>query len=410
MIKSHACPIDGRCFKTRAALMQHKRMSHAMQATPLPRQPRSQPPRRGAKRQGLASRLNGPGTRTCRGSDMLEVGIQVSTSTNIGTVIAEYDITPKYFEGTRFELESRLWARWRPTSLKVGVRPSAGSMTSGAYAVGFTFDPTARLASAPTAVSVVNAMRPSATASISQPINLVLPREPSQKWYHIQGREKHDMIHGRLFVVLVSKIGNVTTDSRISFNVRLDWTCQFEGMSMPVSVEQQHVYADAGFEGYHTTSTNDWANGDRLSVKHTAGGALVPFSDAESDTLYLLDKQAKLPYKTENGGGFITHAVVIRDFPGRHFAVFADQASALKYMSSGNADDCLKYYSAGDAINPDNPPWTAVSASNLKIARLECELAALRLQVSTRSRIPSVISEDPSDLSRLEDLDNVKDF
>lgn len=357
--KSHVCPIDKRRFATKAALRQHRTTSHDCAPQGRPMVARARGRGRGAFRAQRTPREQSTRARTITGADMVAVSANLSTSTVVGSVIAEFDVTPSFFDGTRLAAEAQLWSRWKPQHLMLQVIPSAGSLVTGTYCVGFTYEVNAVLGTGIGAVKQINSYIPSSTATVYNKISFNIPVDTAQKWLHTSGRERADMVHGKVFAVLTSPIGNITNDSKINFTFRMVWTVAFEGPVLPGTAETgASVYVDDGYESYHTTSTADWASGGRLSLKHVAGGALCPFSTARSDIVYKLDPVAKLYYvKEDKTKALVTHAVIIKSFAGKHFAVFASKETAQKYLQSGSVDDCLPYVEAGDVVTPANPAW-----------------------------------------------------
>lgn len=386
--KSHICPLDRRAFATKAALRQHRRMVHEGQA-PVPRataQVSGRGSGRGRNRNRAVCRGD-QGSRTVSGTDMLAVSANVSSVAPVGTVLLEMLLSPLFFVGTRLEAEASLWARWRPVRLSLRIQPSAGSMTSGAYVVGHTFDLNEKFQTNVSAVNRVMAMRPSSTSNIYSPSVFNIPSETSQKWLLTSTHELADSCHGKVVLVLAAPIGNVTSISKISFMLSMNWTVAFEGAVLPGSAgASENVYCDPGYEGYHTTSISDWASGRYLTLKHTAGGAAVPFSMASPEHIYQLDKQAVLKYQksaTSTDLGDIHYATLIKDYPTKIFAVFEDEAKAKSYRDSGNLSYCTSYFGAGSPVSPDNPAWIPVAASvTSTVSSLEMRVAELSELVS----------------------------
>lgn len=358
--KNHVCPIDKRRFATKAALAQHRNMVHAPKAAPKVVAQR----RGGGRRRNARSRAS-----ACAGSglDTLDVSTQLSTTSKAGDLLLKIDLCPKYLVDTRFALEAKLWARWRPVELELTIMTSAGSMTSGAYVAGFTNDVTVSLKnSSVTNISIVSAYVPSVLNRIHTAATLKIPCDTTQKWYLTEGKDDADSSHGTVFVVLASPIGNITADSKVNLMARLRWKVHFDG---PIITAQsgevaQTIYADAGWEGYHTTSNSNWIDGKYLGLKAHAGGEFCEFSQAVPGVVYQLDQQAKLTYvKAADGSkGAVRYGVLIANRPSKNLAVFADLAKAELYASSGDATHCLSYYGAGDPVSPDNPAWTQTTS------------------------------------------------
>lgn len=317
-------------------------------------------------------------------------------------------IAPHSLGGTRFEAEASLWTRWRVNSIALEITPSAGSMTSGAYLVGWTPDPTYDVRGGLSAITTVNAMKPAFQAHISQPMRFVVPADMLQRWY-IVGDDAHGDTqnhHGRVYIILASPLGNVTSDSNVSLLVRINWSVQFEGPVIPVAAERVAIYAEDDYTPYFTTSTGDWNEGKTLSVKANSGGALVPFNGVESGKLYEIDPSAKLYYSTGRtpANGLIKFGVRIINYPGQPnaMAVFAGRDYALKYLATGDMAYCTPYVSAAAYVVPNNPAWNegSLSLEEVKFAR---ELHHLTRQLKKGARIRDVdeIGQEVEPVSRL---------
>lgn len=385
--------------------MQHKRTAHAGQM----RQPAQRGRGRGRGR-GMArgARTATMSRRIERGTDVVMGANSISPTSLTGTVIAQFDINPEMFQDTRLCSVATLWTRWRPVKFEIDIQPSAGAMTSGTYSAGFTFDTDLVFSNGKHLVPVVNAMVPSSTQTIYTKHRLNLPNEPTQRWYHVRGRERQDMVHGRVLVVLSSQIGNITSPSKVEFTFKITWAIEFDGPALPTAQQEEHVYCDPGYEGYHTTSTNDWANGTKLSVKHTAGGALVPFSRLQTGVIYKIDPAANLPYTAKGKGKDaanttekVVYGVAITNFGNnKNMAVFKELAYATEFAKTQSVSYCLEYIEAGAAVSPDNPVWVKVDSATIKIAQLEEIIRKLRL---------SQPSEQASSSSSFDDL-QTQDF
>lgn len=382
--KTHVCPIDRRQFASRAALKQHRQAAHPPNQMPVQRAPRMR-----SRGGGNRPQVMNPMTRSVTGTDLLPSTRELTTSDDTGLVLASLPISPQ-FRGTRLQAESALWSRWRPLSLQLQIISSAGSATSGAYCVGFTYDPHTRLGSGAGNINTVVAMRPSVTSNIHQGVTFAIPCDSIQKWYNVSGSEDADSIHGRVFVVLLSPIGNLTSGSRISLQLRLTWKVLFEGPALPRAVSSRFIYADAGYENYFTDSVSDWASGKKLTLKHAEGGSAVPFSDAAPATIYTLDDKAQLKYYKAGAADPVPlkYAVRIPNYSVAAFAVFDDAAKAKLFKDGGDSANCLDYVKAGPYVSPSNPVWVETltapkppSELELKIQRLEQQILDLNLKL-----------------------------
>lgn len=385
------CPQDGRVFKTRPALAQHMRASHkAAPKKPVPKV---------RARQRLNQ--NSPG-RVVTGRDVIGT-YSATASDDAGKILAQFTVNPGMFRTSRLTQESSLWTKWRPLMLRIEVTPSAGGMVTGSYGLGWSADSSDPYEDGQTSINRVGALVPTTTGHISKGISINIPCNISQKWLYVNSKEPDDSLHGKVILLTTSQIGAVTSGSAISFNVVLKWRVAFDNPRMAAASTKIAVYADSDYAGYHTTSTNDWANGAKLSLKAHAGGGLVPFPSSRPQTVYELDSAAKLNYKIKDKpDGVIKYGVQIPNFAVPAFAVFADKAYAQKFAETGNTTYCLKYESAGDAISPDNPAWFQVTslsevresaALKDKVRALEAEVLRLRLLAEEQPSTSGASSE-----------------
>lgn len=361
--KPFTCNVDKRRFPTKAALEQHKKAVHVNCSQP----PKARRPRSGRGRRNGGVSRNGGSSRVVSGSDNIGATVDISTKSEAGSILRVVKMTPSYFTDSRMAAEASLWTRWRPIKMVLHILPSAGALTSGSYVVGFTYGHDERVVNGESAVHMVSAMKPSVSANVHKATTFRVPVDTSRKWYFTSPYNEEDAVHGTVFIVLSAPVGNITEDSKFRFNFKLDWTVAFEGAVLPTlgtAPGGEEIFADDGWEGYHTTSTNDWANGTRLTLKQHAGGELVPFSMARTNTLYELNSKASLTYYTAEGRtGKITHGVIIPELGGKHMAVFPSKSTAQTYLKSKSINDCTPYHSAGSTITPENPPWREIASA-----------------------------------------------
>jgi len=186
--------------------------------------------------------------------------------------------------------------------------------------------------------------------------------------------------HGTLVALLVSALTSST--GSVSFQVHLDWVCEFDSPDLTPMGPGNSIQAADGYTGYFTTSVSDWANGTKLSVKATSGGNLVPFTGIETGVVYQIDPRAKLPYFY--GGninkGEIKYGCRIQSYStvADAMAVFADLDKAKEYCKTGDTNNCLAYSQAGSAITPSNPPWYPIWRRDTKVLGEEESSNAVR--------------------------------
>jgi hypothetical protein len=146
----------------------------------------------------------------------------------------------------------------------------------------------------------------------------------------------------------------------------LDWTVQFESPDSQ-DPDDVNVYADRGYENYYTNSVGDWLEGKALSLKVSAGGNLVPFSNAPIGHIFKLSSGATLKAfanATETTPSVvITHAALVRNYYRKAFAVFDSEEKAKAYHQ-GDDTKVLVFYKPGGAITPANPAWEPIAVAS----------------------------------------------
>lgn len=373
------CPVDSRCFSTRAALTQHKRAVHSArtngQGQKAPRAMRVM----AYRNQGSARGGNNRG-RVISGKDIVSV-FDIDSKAVSGTMLAQINLNPHSFSGTRLDQEAALWTRWRPQMMVVTVASSAGFMITGSYMIGWTGDSAESFVGGPGVIPRVGALVPSVTSFVGANSTLSVPCDTVQKWLYTNSQESDDSTHGKIVICLNGALGTIT-QGKITLTVTLTWRCAFEYPRLTGAQVSQTIYADSDYAGYHTTSTNDWAGGTKLSLKQHAGGSLVPFPKARPQTVYMLDPQANLGYySSASGKGRIIYGVLIPNFSVKAFAVFSDKEKATKFAQSGDSSHCLTYYAAGPVVDPDNPSWTEVMGLHA-VQQLDAEKEQLKAQIA----------------------------
>lgn len=305
-------------------------------------------------------------SRRVSGSDIV-ASVSVASATPAGAGILHASLNPRNFPGTRLYQESQLWTRWRPLSLRFRLVSSASPLVVGRMALGWHSDPRENFPTGEAGIIRMGTLRPHLTSHPSQPIEISVPsgiENTSQRWYVMDG-EASDADHGTLIALVMSALSAST--GSLTFQVELNWTVEFEGPDIQLgSKAQTTIYADDGYTPYFTDSVSDWASGTRLTLKHAAGGGVVPFPKAESGVVYKLDDSASLTYYKDTGStkGNVKFAVRIANYYVPGLAMFEEESQAKAYLSGFDTSKVLEYKKAGDWVTPENPAWSATSSSS----------------------------------------------
>lgn len=314
-------------------------------------------------RRRRARRANRPRAAGNRGTKLVSesVGSDMITSLGIGAdqqsgmVLYNMPLSPFHLQNTRLAAESVLWARWRPVSLVLRWTGAGALTVFGNLVVGWSGDPSERLAQGSTLSNVtkVAAMRPSATCKVVADGRMVIPVDTARKWYNCESQSKEDVAHGSLCVVVGSRIGGFTGE--IGLNLSLDWKVQFEGPEIPMaagpSPPTKEIRPDSGWVGPFFTTSDSSYDATVLTIKEHPGGDMVPFSGAVAGSIYKLGSVDLDYYNSAGQAVTVSYASRAYKFatPGLVFhSTFAD---ATAYQSTGDTNKCFKYVSAG--------PWSA---------------------------------------------------
>lgn len=403
------CKICGKVFQNRKALQQH-RVTHFSK----PRRGRSAavgnstggpPPRRPKVPRPPAQNK---AVRSISGRDLVAL-VVMKTTNNIGDVLYQTPINPASFAETRLAQEASLFSRWRPSKLRFDIQSSAGSLIMGAYAGGWTSDSSVSFGKGEATLKQVAALVPYQSGHVGKALRIDIPTNLVQKDLYVSSKEPDDSVQGRFVLVVVAPLAAVTTSSAITISVYLNWTVHFYGPKLPAQAENAGIYADSDYAGYHTTSTNDWAEGKKLSLKQHAGGSLVPFPEARPQTVYKLDPDAKLTYKKNpSGEGEVKFGVLIPNFSVKAFAVFESATLANKFALTGDSTHCLDYFAAGDVVQPDNPVWYEQSSLSSLLDQDSVKLAQALDKVRILEDRLRALTEKDDDLSEASSFLEVK--
>lgn len=358
--KSHICPIDKRQFASKKALAQHRAASHNKTAPKLATGNGGRRP--GNARMGKFSNQVNSTSRSISGVDIIGT-FPIAATAQAGSVVMGGPLSPTFLEATRIHAEASLWSRWKPIKMRLEFISSAGAMTSGSLVSGWTINPDLWLKDDLSSISTVAAFASSAQFHISKRFSINIPCSMTRTWY--LNDSKADMIdqcHGKFFAVLASGIGNVTGSSTFTYTVRLHYTILFDTPMLPKAAEDiyETVYANSGFESYFTDSTSGWASGKILSLKHTAGGALVEFDGLTEGAIYMLDVKATLTAYTSTGATVKVKYMTKIFGQDKHVIVFPGITEAKAYIHDKDVNHGLTFIKAGEVVTPSNPAWLLV--------------------------------------------------
>jgi len=295
------------------------------------------------------------------GTDLL-TSITLPSNSPSGTIIARIQINPNKMPDTRLKGLAEEFVRWQPSALDIEVQSSANSTVSGSYVSGWVADPNVRVSTGISAIRTVTAMKPYKSSNVYEKTSMRIPNVTSQRWLFVSGRETEDSDHGVYFLVLSSGLGNLTSNSSVTFNINLKWTVRLSSRVTKPSVANEFIYAEDDYTPYFTDSSSDWASGLKLTFKHKEGGSIVPFPSANEGVVYefkgtsckYLSNAAKLEAD-------VKYAVKIFNHPSGGMAVFSTLEKASKYAKSGADEHCLTYFGAGPEVAPYNPAWLRAS-------------------------------------------------
>jgi hypothetical protein len=294
--------------------------------------------------------------------------VTVDSTVRVGDILAELEVQPVSFNGTRLTQVAHIWSRWRPNALKFRIVSSAASIVSGNYMAAWTaaYD---KLGSGMSAVREMATFVPTTQQHISQSATVNVPCTgalmPSQRWLSVHRMdEMSDCAHGRFLLVATAQVANIK--GSVTLTIHLDWDVTFSNPQIDRTDEgYDTVYARDGYEGYHTTSSSDWHDSAYLSFKHTAGGAFVPFDGAQPGIVYELAPTAKCSmYINSNTLVPVGYAVRIKDDTTFDYPTFTPfprtdkgREYAEAYAKTGDLANLYRYYAAGEPVTPTNPPW-----------------------------------------------------
>lgn len=200
-----------------------------------------------------------------------------------------------------------------------------------------------------------------------------IPCSLTQKWYYLRGKEDKDVEYGKLYLAVASPLSNVSGNSKTSLIVRIRWTFEFSFPDMPTAaLPDEEVFASSG--NYFSDSSSDWKEGKYLTFKWHEGGDIVSFPGAKTGSYYKIGANSRVSYYQSNGTIATTKFAICPPETAEDglpiLAPVADEAKAKAYVKNPSDSLLLGYYSAGNFVTPENPPWHEQSSSlSLVISR-----------------------------------------
>lgn len=351
--RNFRCPIDGRSFATARALQQHRSASHSTskkggkrtQGTPsgVPKMPMNQ-------MKGIFS-----------GSDLIG-SVVITENHKAGQLMMMWDINPMTLPTTRMSRLAQVYARWRPIKLHLEVVPGAGVFTPGAYSIGWVAEPGWNPGTGSTVLGRIATLTPSLMSTFGAPKVLKIPCDTTQKWYLTQGGVGIESDHGTVVAALAALIGV----AKVSINFMLNWTIEFDSPDIPLPEEDLEAYPDPDWIPIFTDSVSDWAQGKRLTFKHTQGGAVVPFHGLREQVVYQPAKGVKVTYKKGSTDTEVKWFSKMINEPLYSAAMVChgSEADAKAYQQTGNVDKVLEYSAAGEYVTPTFPEFVGKAVAD----------------------------------------------
>lgn len=297
------------------------------------------------------------------------VSVNLTAPLAAGEALAHVPLDPSLYPKTTWGAESSLWNKWRPDMLRVRVSSGATSMYSGRYGLAWDSGAMELWPGGTDGLNIFSGMSPKVDAHLWENSSMMIPSgilNTAKHQFLLRTHGEDEESHGT--VILICQNGTGTFDGPLTFNIELDWSCLFSGGELHLGYRNT-IYADAGYENYKTDSVSDWGAGQRLSLKHVAGGGLVSFKQAQPGVVYELDPNATLMAFEDTAGTkqkAVKFGTLIHNYSYNAMAVFFDQAQAETYCRTGNFLDAEKWYKIGPDVEPGNPAWTKVDSSGFR--------------------------------------------
>lgn len=367
-----------RRFSTKAALAQHRRDAHGAGGPPR-RLPAPRPASR--KSAGISAVAES-------GRDIFTT-ITLTAGLSAGKILTQQILSPRLFTSSRVHQVAALWARWRPRKLAITLVAGGSYSVTGTIMVGWNADTTPTLVDGAAHIQVAT-YKPSVSMRLNETRVLNVPLAMSRKWYHTSGASD-EMSHGSFVAVVGSAIGGFRGNFQVQ--VILDWSFEFEGPEFAPSSSggKDHIKPDAGWHHLFTTSDGSF-DAERLTLKMTAGGSMVPFSAALPGYVYQPDGDTKISYYDEAKAlKWCKYFTLVQDYSLPGLVCHASAQDAKDYVQTGDKTKIIPYTAAGPWATPDVPSFVGVPAPDIKVtsnvvdqltsrlAELEAELQSLRV-------------------------------
>lgn len=372
-VKNIRCQLDGRLFLTKGALKQHRAACHAGTSGLTNQKPQYSSPKSHLPGLKMSSQ-----DATFSGSDIIG-SVTLTDTDKAGTLLLMWDVNPLTLIDTRVHQFGSVFTRWRPRKLDLQCIPGAGVFTPGSYAIGWVADPEFDIGLDRSRVTRVTSLSPSILSAFGSPKTLRIPCDTTQKWYLCRPGIGVESDHGRVVAVLAAMVGG----KNITINFRLDWTLEFSSPELPSTVEEQECYPDPQWIPIFTDSVSDWGSGNKLTFKHSEGGAVVPFIGIRDNVVYKPSKGVVVPYvKSDGTTANCSWFARMRDSAVYSTAMvcFASEADAKAYVGSGDIGKVLTYKAAGDYVTPNFPTFIGTEVAR-DAPRLELTHTVHRLRL-----------------------------
>lgn len=272
---------------------------------------------------------------------------------------------------------ARLYARWRPVSLRLAATSGAATVVSGSYYVAWTAEAEHRLPNA-SALHWVAATPGARVVPVHGSAALPIPSQTSQRWLMTDADQADESAHGTIVVVLASPLSNIT--GGVVVTLTLSWTVDF---SMPIMETESPVppssatCATAGYPYYVS-----WLEHvGRFQLCHGKRGGVPAtnpaiFAHGIERRVYIFDPAAKLNMKVWQdidgkrvwNDAPVTHGVVLKVADtiantDKVMFVFPDITSATRCANGGSPSDAFPIdpgVDDTDYCTLPNPEWTLV--------------------------------------------------